>query len=72
MWTSPVLVGSADGSHRLSGTRTHWYGLMKRWLVTNDGAFIDGVPLSSLKLCDLDLAHERLITVRLGVTRHAC
>jgi len=68
-WTSPSDFGGQRG--RLTpawwDTKDSQYGLLKRWLVTNDGAFIDGIALSSLTLNDLDLAHERLITVRVGV-----
>lgn len=68
-WTSPSDFGGQRGRLTPSwwDTKDSQYGLLKRWLITNDGAFIDGVRLSSLTLNDLDLAHERLITLRLGV-----
>jgi len=72
-WTSPSDFGGQRG--RLTpawwDTKDSQYGLLKRWLITNDGAFIDGLPLSSLTLNDLNLAHERLITVRIGVKSDA-
>jgi len=68
-WTSPSDFGGQRGRLTPSwwDTKDTQYGLLKRWLITNDGAFIDGMPLSSLTLRDLDLANERLVTVRLGV-----
>lgn len=72
-WTSPSDFGGQRGWLTPSwwDTKDTQYGLLKRWLVTNDGVFIDGMPLSSLTLRDLDLANERLITVRLGVKADA-
>jgi predicted transcriptional regulator len=68
-WTCPGDFGGERG--RL--TPAWWdgkdtqYGLLKRWLVNKDGAFIDGYPLSPLTLRDLDLENQPVITVRLGV-----
>lgn len=72
-WTCPGDFGEQRGQLTPSwwDNKDSQYGLMKRWLVTNDGAFIDGRPLSELTLNDLDLARQRLITVRIGVKPEA-
>lgn len=43
------------------------YGLLKRWLITEAGSYIDGHPLSPLTAADLALADQRLIRLRVGV-----
>jgi len=68
-WTCPGDFGGERG--RLTpawwDSKDSQYGLLKRWLVNKDGAFIDGYPLSPLTLRDLDLENQPVITVRLGV-----
>jgi predicted transcriptional regulator len=68
-WTCPGDFGGERG--RLTpawwDSKDSQYGLLKRWLVNKDGAFIDGYPLSALTLRDLDLENQPVITVRLGV-----
>ncbi|WP_043097963.1 ArsR/SmtB family transcription factor [Kallotenue papyrolyticum] len=68
-WTCPSDFGGQRGAL----TPLWWddkdsqYGLLKRWTVNCDGAFIDGRPLSNLTIDDLALAQQRVIRVRLGV-----
>jgi predicted transcriptional regulator len=72
-WTCPSDFGGQRG--RLTpgwwDSKDTQYGLLKRWLVTNDGAFIDGRSLSTCTLDDLAIHRQRLITVRLGVKADA-
>lgn len=72
-WTMPGDFGGQRG--RL--TPAWWeekdsqYGSLKRWSVTADGTSIDGVPLSGVRLADLDLRPGQPIRVRIGVKRDA-
>lgn len=68
-WTCPSDFGGQRGTLTPSwwDDRDSQYGLLKRWLVTAEGAFIDGRALTPLRVDQLDLARERLIRVRLGI-----
>jgi predicted transcriptional regulator len=67
-WTSPGDLGGQRG--RLTplwwDSKDSQYGVLKRWLVNSEGAFIDGHPLHTLTLAELDIEHRRVITVRVG------
>jgi predicted transcriptional regulator len=73
MWTSPADFGGERGRH----TPEWWsvdqtnFGLLKRWRVTPDGAFIDGEKLSKVTLEDLNLTEAHHVEVRLGVKADA-
>lgn len=68
-WTCPSDFGGQRG--RL--TPSWWedkdsqFGVLKRWLVTNQGTTIDGIRLSSVDLDALGLVHGQPIVVRIGV-----
>ncbi len=68
-WTCPGDFGGERG--RLTpawwDSKDTQYGLLKRWLVNKEGAFIDGHPLSTLTLRDLNIEQRPVISVRLGV-----
>lgn len=68
-WTSPSDFGGRRGALTPEwwGTNETQYGLLKRWIVNCNGAQIDGFPLSTITLRDLQLEDQRVITVRLGV-----
>lgn len=72
-WTSPGDFGGV----RTSLTPTWWatdqttYGLLKRWRVTREGAWIDGERLSETTLKDLNLNRDHHIKVRLGIKKEA-
>lgn len=68
-WTCPSDFGDQRGTLTPSwwDDRDSQYGLLKRWLVTHEGAFIDGRPLTRLRVDDLGLTDQRLIRVRLGI-----
>lgn len=68
-WRSPGDFGGERGrlTPRWWNTNESQYGLLKRWLVNTDGAYIDGHTLSALTVQDLEIDREKLITVRLGV-----
>ncbi len=72
-WTSPGDFGGERGRH----TPAWWsvdqtnYGLLKRWRINNQGAFIDGEKLSKIALDDLNIGDAHHIEVRLGVKTDA-
>ena len=72
-WICPSDFGGQRGSL----TPLWWdskdtqYGLLKRWQVTATGSFIDGVPLSNVKISDLHLRNNEPISVRLGIKADA-
>lgn len=68
-WTCPSDFGGQRGALTPSwwDDKDSQYGLLKRWLVTDEGAFIDGMPLAPITASDLSLDRTKLIRVRLGV-----
>ncbi len=68
-WTCPGDFGGQRG--RLTpqwwDSKDSQYGVLKRWLVNGDGAFVDGYPVSPVTIQDLKLDASRVITVRIGV-----
>lgn len=72
-WTSPGDFGDKRGKltplwWKLEGSQ---YGLLKHWIVTEEGSFVDGVRVSSVTLKDLDLPSHHSIRVRIGVKDNA-
>lgn len=78
LWINGVEIGTwvcpGDfGGQRGALTPQWWeewntqHGVLKRWRVTPEGAYIDGVPLSGVRLDALNLADKHYISVRLGV-----
>jgi predicted transcriptional regulator len=68
-WTSPGDFGDMRGVYtpdwwKLKGSQ---YGKLKSWRVTPDGAFIDGVRISSLTLKELGISEHHSIRVRIEV-----
>ena len=43
------------------------YGLLKTWRVDNQGCTLDGEPLSSVTLADLNLGGQDYLALRIGV-----
>jgi predicted transcriptional regulator len=68
-WTCPGDFGGRRGQL----TPTWWpsgdtqYGVLKRWQINHQGAFIDGYKLSALTVPKLNVQARSPITVRLGV-----
>jgi predicted transcriptional regulator len=72
-WTSPGDFGDRRGVYtpswwKLEGSQ---YGILKRWSLTEEGAFVDGVKISGVKLPDINLAGHHSIRIRLGVKKNA-
>jgi predicted transcriptional regulator len=72
-WTSPGDFGDKRGKltpewWRLEGSQ---YGLLKNWIVSDEGSFVDGVRISEVRLADLALAEHHSIRVRIGVKDEA-
>ncbi|MEO6457759.1 MAG: helix-turn-helix domain-containing protein [Chloroflexia bacterium] len=72
-WTCPADFGGQRGRVTPSWweRKDSQFGVLKRWLVNKQGAFIDGHALSGLTIDDLDLTSCRVITIRLGVKADA-
>ena len=72
-WTCPGDFGEQRG--RLTpqwwDSKDSQYGVLKRWLVSDEGAFIDGYSLSGVTTRDLRISEERVIKVRFGVKADA-
>ncbi len=68
-WTSPGDFGDRRGKYtpawwKLEGSQ---YGLLKHWIVTDEGSFVDGVRVSDVTLDELALPEHHSIRVRIGV-----
>jgi predicted transcriptional regulator len=73
IWTSPGDFGDHRGKltplwWKLEGSQ---YGLLKHWIVTEEGSFVDGVLVSHVTLQDLDLTAHHSIRLRIGVKENA-
>jgi len=72
-WTSPADFGGERGML----TPNWWdiqntqFGLLKIWKVSQEGSFVDGVQISSIKLDDLKLDKGSAISVRIGIKADA-
>jgi predicted transcriptional regulator len=72
-WTSPGDFGDRRGIltpswWKLEGSQ---YGLLKHWIVTNEGSFVDGVQISDITLEDLAIPEHHSIKVQIGVKEDA-
>ena len=68
-WTSPGDFGGERGRYTPAWweTKDTQYGVLKRWRVTDEGATIDGVASSPVRLEDLALQRGAPIRVRIGL-----
>jgi predicted transcriptional regulator len=68
-WTCPADFGGQRGMLTPAwwDNKDSQYGLLKRWLICEDGSFIDGHPLSSCSIRDLQIDQQRVIVVRVGI-----
>lgn len=72
-WTSPADFGGEHGSL----TPDWWeewnsqYGLLKMWKITSDGAYVDGIKVSTVTVSDLNLPNGGFIPVRIGIKDNA-
>lgn len=72
-WTCPGDFGGQRG--RLTpewwDSKDSQFGVLKRWTVNSEGAFIDGYPLSKVTLHGLEVTGQPMIKMRLGVKADA-
>lgn len=73
VWTSPGDFGDRRGTYtpqwwKLEGSQ---YGMLKRWSVSAEGTFVDGVRISDVGLDSLNLDAHRSIRVRIEVRSDA-
>ena len=72
-WTSPGDFGDKRGRFtplwwKLEGSQ---YGLLKTWIITEEGSFVDGEKISEVCLADLCIYDHSSIKVRIGVKENA-
>lgn len=72
-WTSPGDFMGKRGKltpewWKLAGSQ---YGLLKRWSVTKEGSFVDGVKISSVRISDLNIKNHTSIKVKIGIKEDA-
>ena len=72
-WRCPGDFGDKRGRYtpawwRLKGSQ---YGILTRWLVTEEGTFVGDQKLSDVAIRDLDLADRHSIRLRLGIDEDA-
>ncbi len=68
-WTSPADFGGQRGLL----TPDWWeswnsqYGLLKVWQVNQEGSFVDGLKVSTVRLPDLNIAAQPFTSIRIGI-----
>jgi len=72
-WTSPGDFGDKRGKltpkwWKLAGSQ---YGLLKKWNVTKEGSFVDGMKVSEVKIADLGIRNHTSIKVKIGIKENA-
>ncbi|MDC7238756.1 MAG: ArsR family transcriptional regulator [Spirochaetales bacterium] len=72
-WTSPGDFGDKRGNFtpdwwKLEGSQ---YGLLKTWVVNEEGSYIDGMKISDLTIDDLELTEHHSIKVKFEVKEDA-
>ncbi len=72
-WTSPGDFGDKRGKltpewWKLAGSQ---YGLLKRWSVSKEGTFVDGVKVSEVKIADLGIRNHTSIKAKIGIKEDA-
>lgn len=73
-WTSPSDFGGTRGLLTPSWWHTNYtqYGMLKRWKVTAEGCFIDGVKQNNEVAIDtLDLEKHPFISIKIGIKDQA-
>ena len=73
IWTSPGDFGDKRGVFtpdwwKLRGSQ---YGMLKNWIVSEEGTYVDGMRISNVRLSDLRLDSHRSIRVRIEVKPEA-
>jgi|YelNatPaOPRAMG01_1025707.scaffolds.fasta_scaffold03378_6 predicted transcriptional regulator len=82
LWINGIEIGTYTvpgdfGDRRGKLTPSWWklagsqYGILKRWIVTNEGTFIDEVKGSDVTLEDLKIREHTSIRVRVGIKPEA-
>lgn len=72
-WTSPGDMGGRYGqlTPRWWNVRNTQFGFLKHLRVDEEGSFLDGEPVSSLRVSDLAISEQRFLFVRLGIKSDA-
>jgi len=72
-WTSPGDFTEKRGKltpgwWKLAGSQ---YGLLKRWSVSKEGTFVDGVKVSEIKIANLGIKNHTSIKTKIGIKEDA-
>lgn len=72
-WTSPGDFGDKRGTFtphwwKLEGSQ---YGQLKTWKIDESGSYVDGKPVSSFSIPDLELQNHHSIKVTFGIKENA-
>ena len=72
-WHSPGDMGGVRGQNTPSwwNLENTQYGYLKEWRITSQGTFLDGTPVSSVSLADLDLSDKTKVRMCIGVKEDA-
>nr|WP_321294981.1 helix-turn-helix domain-containing protein [uncultured Sphaerochaeta sp.] len=72
-WTSPGDLGGRRGKFNPSWwpESLNQYGLLKSWVVSHDGSFLDDAELSPTVIDDLHIKDQCFISVRIGIKEDA-
>lgn len=72
-WTSPADFGDQRGKLTPSWwqDQNSQYGLLKVWQANRSGSYVDGLPISDVRVADLGIEKEPYISVRIGVREDA-
>ncbi len=82
LWLNGKAVGTWTCPSDFGGRRGMWnpgwwpdkntqYGKLKTWSVREDGSYLDGEKVSTVKLEDLGITEENFLSVRIGVAPNA-
>jgi predicted transcriptional regulator len=82
MWMNDVEVGTWTSPGDFGGERGNltppwweeWnsqYGLLKMWKVTPEGAYVDGMQVSSVTVDELNIGSGGFISMRIGIKENA-
>jgi len=72
-WTCPGDFGGKRGFLTPEWWSINYtqFGLLKNWKVNGDGAYIDGMKLSDIKINDLNIEDKPFVSFRIGVKQDA-
>lgn len=72
-WLSPGDFGGRRGMLNPDwwGDFASQFGMLKNWRISREGSFLDNIPISNIKLQDLDIQQAAYLSVSIGVSPDA-